>query len=361
VGSNWLQARGSDPLAHRARASGAESRGGAAGTTGVAAAAPRISIAWVGDITPGSSYGLPPDGGRPLFAAVRSWLRAPDLTLGNLEGTLSVGGGSKCGAGGPNCFAFQAPPENGRALRWAGFDAVNLANNHSFDFGPQGQAQTVAALRAARVRFTGRPGEIRVVRRRGVRIALVGFAPYPWAASMNDIPRARRLVAAAGRRADVMVAFIHAGAEGADQMRTPWGTEFAFGEDRGDTRGFAHAVVDAGADLVLGSGPHVIRGVERYRGRLIAYSLGNFAGWDNFPGGGALSLSGIFRVTLRRDGVPTAGRWLPVRLVGPGTPEPDPTKASAMLAAQLSRDDFGTAAGMRPSGRLSVPRGATRR
>jgi hypothetical protein len=361
VGSSWLQAGGSEPVARVARTSGAETRVAAAGTAGAAAAATRISIAWVGDITPGSSYGLPPDGGRPLFASVRSWLRAPDLTFGNLEGTLSVGGGSKCGAGGPNCFAFQAPPENGRTLRWAGFDVMNLANNHSFDFGPQGQAQTVAALRAARVRFTGRPGEIRVVSRRGVRVGLVGFAPYPWAASLNDIPRARRLVAAAGRRADVVVAFIHAGAEGADQMRTPWGTEFAFGEDRGDTRAFAHAAVDAGADLVLGSGPHVIRGVERYRGRLIAYSLGNFAGWDNFPGGGALSLSGIFRVTLRRDGVPTAGRWLPVRLVGPGTPEADPTKASALVAAQLSRDDFAAAAGLRPNGRVSVPRRSARR
>jgi len=311
-----------------------------------------VSIAWVGDITPGSVHGLPPRDGRVLFSHVRGPLRTPDLTIGNLEGTLSVGGASKCGRPSPACFAFQAPPQNARALRWAGFDVMNLANNHAFDFGATGQEQTIAALRRTGVGHTGRPGQITVVRRRGIRIALVGFAAYPWAASITDLPAARALVARAGRRAEVVIALVHAGAEGADRTHTPEGPEVAFGENRGDTRAFAHAVVDAGADLVLGSGPHVVRGVERYRRRLIAYSLGNFAGWHNFGGGGALSLSGILRVTVGADGMASSGRWLPLRLTGPGVPQPDRTGASLQLAAQLSREDFGSGAGLRPDGRI---------
>ena len=95
---------------------------------------------------------------------------------------------------------------------------------------------------------------------------------------------------------------IHAGAEGSDQIHVPHGAEYFLGENRGNSRAFTHAAIDAGADLVVGSGPHVIRGVEWYHHRLIAYSTGNFAGYHNFSLGGTLSLSAIFRVTLKPDG-----------------------------------------------------------
>ena len=106
----------------------------------------------------------------------------------------------------------------------------------------------------------------------------------------------------ARRRASLVVVIIHAGAEGAGALHTPHGSEFFVGENRGNPRAFAHAVVDAGASLVVGSGPHVIRGVERYRGRMIAYSLGNFVGYHTLAGGGVLSDSAILRVTLGADG-----------------------------------------------------------
>jgi len=95
---------------------------------------------------------------------------------------------------------------------------------------------------------------------------------------------------------------IHAGAEGTDQLHTPRGTETYLGENRGDARAFAHAMIDAGASIVLGSGPHVIRGVERFRGRPIAYSLGNFVGYHALSGGVVLSESAILRVTLGAGG-----------------------------------------------------------
>jgi len=314
--------------------------------------APVLSFQWVGDLTPGSRYGVPGRGGQAQLGPARALLSGADVTVANLEGTYSRGAASKCGHGAKNCFAFQAPPANAPALSWAGIDAVNVANNHAFDFGASGQAQTFAALGRAGVPWTGRPGQITTLTVNGVGVALLGFAPYPWASSLLDLRRARSLIARAARGAPVVIVAIHAGAEGADRDHVPHGHEHAYGEDRGNARAFAHAAIDAGADLVVGSGPHVIRGVERYRGRLIAYSLGNFAGWHNFGMGGRLSLSGILHVDLAADGTPTGGSWISMRLTGPGVPRPDRSAAAAKLAARLSRADFGAAAGLDASGAL---------
>jgi hypothetical protein len=300
-----------------------------------------IQIGWVGDTTPGSQYGMPPDGGRALFVALRPELRAPDLMIANLEGTYSTGGPSKCdGQSSGNCFAFQAPPAYAKALPWAGIDLVSLANNHSNDYFARGLDQTTQALRTFGVKYTGLPDQVTVVRVKGVRVAAVGFSPYPWNADMNDIPGARKLIRRAAGKADVVVVLMHAGAEGADKTHTPHGPEVAFGELRGSVRAFAHAAVDAGADLVLGSGPHVIRGIERYRGRLIAYSLGNFAGWGNFGLSGNLDLSGLLTVRIDQTGRVLGGRWLSLYLADPGVPKVDPAQTSAQMIRQLSAADF---------------------
>jgi poly-gamma-glutamate capsule biosynthesis protein CapA/YwtB (metallophosphatase superfamily) len=320
-----------------------------------------LTIGWVGDITPGSRYGLPARGGRALFAAVRRTLREPDVMAGNLEGTLSVGGASKCGAApGAGCFAFQAPPANAPALRDAGLDLVNLANNHSFDFGADGRMQTLRALTGAGVAFTGLPGDVRVIERHGIRVAFAGFSTYRWTSSMDDPAAIRAVVGQAAAIADVVVVLFHAGAEGSDRTAVPLGREWAYGEDRGDSRAFAHAAIDAGADLVLGSGPHVIRGLETYRGRLIAYSLGNFAGVHNFATGGTLSTSGVLTVRVDRRGRLRNGWWHGIALDAAGTPHAD-RGASRTLVAALSARDFGAAAArVLPSGRIVAPVGERR-
>ena len=303
----------------------------------------RLTIAWVGDTVLASKYGMPPDAGRGSMARVVGPLRAADLAFANLEETLSQLPDTKCG-GSPNCFAFQAPPSMAKLMATAGFDVVNLANNHADDFGAAGQRSTERALKKAGLRWTGRPGQITIMRREGLRIALLGFAPYRWAPRLEQIRVAQAFVRKAARQADIVVVAMHAGAEGAGAMHVPRGTEMFLGENRGDSRRFSHAVIDAGADLVVGSGPHVIRGMERYHGRLIAYSLGNFLGYKNFGTGGMLSLSAILSVELRGDGAFVGGTWISLRLDGNALPHPDPSGASARLVAQLSRQDFGTAA-----------------
>jgi len=304
-----------------------------------------LTIAWAGDTTLGSSHGLAPDHGYSELRAVTPWLQAADLTAVNSEGTFATGGSSKCGgADSDTCFAFRAPPANASALHKAGVDIVNLANNHAFDFGAIGEQQTISALRGHDVAETGRPGEITVLKVPGARVAFVGFAPYPWASSLTNLFAARALIRSARKRANVVVAFVHAGAEGADQTHTPVGTETFLGENRGDVRAFAHAAIDAGADLVVGSGPHVLRGMELYKTRVIAYSLGNLAGFHNFATGGNLSLSGVLRVTVNSDGSFLAGTFTSLALDSAGIPHRDPSGAAAQLVDGVSRDDFGTRA-----------------
>jgi hypothetical protein len=303
-------------------------------------ATPSVTVEWVGDIALSSQLGLPPGGVEHALTPVHGLLHKADVTVGNLEGTLSVGGASKCAMlGGSQCFVFQAPPSAAFGLRGLGFRLVNQANNHSMDYGASGRQQTVAALNRAGIAHTGLPGEITYLTSKNVRLAFLGFAPYPYDANLLDIAGARALVRKARRHASIVVVIIHAGAEGVGALHTPRGSEYYLGENRGNARAFAHAVIDAGAALVLGSGPHVIRGIERYRGRMIAYSLGNFVGFHTLSGGGVLNQSAILRVTVAPGGRIVAARWLPVALVD-GLPRPDHTRTSVTLVRTLSREDF---------------------
>jgi poly-gamma-glutamate capsule biosynthesis protein CapA/YwtB (metallophosphatase superfamily) len=314
----------------------------AAALAGAEPAAADVTIAWGGDLTLGSSYGHPPARGWPQLAPVAGVLRSADLAAVNYEGTFAPGGASKCSGGG-NCFAFQAPAANAASLSRAGVDVVNLANNHAFDFGAAGYRGTRAALDRADVRATGAPGQVQVLRTHGVKVAFVGFSSYAWSASINDDRQVDSLVRAAAREADLVVAFFHGGAEGAGELHVPHGREHAFGEDRGDLRRFARRAIDAGADAVLGSGPHVLRGMELYKRRLIAYSLGNLSGWRNFGTGGMASYSAVLTVRLAPGGRLTGGRVTSLRLDRIGVPRVDPTRGAERLMRRLSRSDFGSA------------------
>jgi poly-gamma-glutamate capsule biosynthesis protein CapA/YwtB (metallophosphatase superfamily) len=297
-----------------------------------------VTVAFAGDV---ALLGTPPSS---LFSSVRGPLRRSDIAIGNLEGTLSSGGTSKCGKHSSSCFAFQSPPRSAALLRGAGFDDLNVANNHAFDYGAAGQRQTLSALARYQLRWSGRPGQITVLSAHGVRVAIVGFAPYPWAQSLLDIPAAQTLVRRAAARADLVVAVLHAGAEGTDRQHVPRGAEYYLGENRGDERRFSHALVAAGADLVLASGPHVLRGLQLFGDKLIAYSLGNFAMCSHaLSMGGALSQSGILVVTLNADGSLVSGRLQPVQLYA-GVPHLTSGATIVRRLNALSHADFGPGA-----------------
>jgi poly-gamma-glutamate capsule biosynthesis protein CapA/YwtB (metallophosphatase superfamily) len=322
--------------------------------TAPGAGALAITIVAVGDTAMGITPTLPPEPATyldPIAPALRG-----DIVFGNLEGTLTdVSESPKCGPGSEECFAFRAPPEYARYLRAAGFRIMSDANNHSYDFGDAGEDETIAALRRAGIAQTGLPGQITVLRAGGLRVAFLGFAPYSNTASLTDTAAARALIEQARGRVDLVVVAIHAGAEGTDAQHVSGEEEEYLGEDRGNAEGFAHMAVDAGADLVLGSGPHVLRGMEVYRGRLVAYSLGNFSGYYNFGLEGALGESVVLHARLGRDGAFEGGRLTSVGLVEAGQPVPDPSGAGADLVARLSKEDFGPrAVVVHPGGRITA-------
>ena len=185
---------------------------------------------------------------------------------------------------------------------------------------------------------------------------MLGFAPYPWAQSLLDVPAAQALVRKADEWADLVVVTMHAGAEGSDHQHVKPGTEWFLGENRGNALRFTHAVVDAGADLVVGSGPHVLRGMEWYRGRLIAYSMGNFVGYHTLATSGVSGVTGILQVSLGRDASWVAGDLVPLTVAGDGIPRPDPAEAAHGIVRRLSRQDFGgRAMAVSPAGVLRPP------
>jgi hypothetical protein len=315
-----------------------------------------VAISAVGDVIMGATPELPPDDGRHLFDAIADRLSG-DIVLGNLDQALTdVATSDKCGGDSSGCFAFRTPPLYATVLREAGFTIMNLANNHTHDFGDQGLLDTQAALSAAGLQYTGMPGQITWQDVGSLRVAIVGFAPYGWSQSLLDIPAAVQLVASADKQADLVLVTIHAGAEGSDYTHVRPGSEIFLGEDRGDAVAFSHAVIDAGADAVLGAGPHVLRGMEWYRGRLIAYSLGNFLGYETLSNTGPAGVGGIVSLRLAADGTWDGGALVGTVMVDPGVPQIDPAQQALAMVRDLSSADFGRCGvGVSSSGALGPP------
>jgi poly-gamma-glutamate capsule biosynthesis protein CapA/YwtB (metallophosphatase superfamily) len=321
----------------------------------VAAAGASVTLTAVGDMMLGITPVLPPDPASYFEAVEPALKHGAQIVFGNLEGTLTATTASKCGAGpSSDCFAFRNPPSYARYFKKAGFTVLNDANNHSHDFGAAGQAQTVRSIHAAGLAQTGLPGEITRVTANGIPVAFVAFAPYGYTASLLDLPAARALIRQAVREARIVVVYMHAGAEGSGADHVTGREEIYLGEDRGNPEAFAHMAIDAGASLVIASGPHVLRGMQFYHGHLIAYSLGNFAGYHNFAIEGDLTMSAILRVTLSSSGRFEQARLYPVQLAAAGRPVPGGGAVS--FVARLSLADFGaSAARIQSSGVIRRP------
>ena len=315
----------------------------------------------VGDVmlgTPVPEGNLPPDDGAHLLDPVAPLLRDADLTFLNLEGPLcDTGVSTKCRPGSP-CYAFRTPTRYAAYLADAGVDLASTANNHAADYGEACRRETEATLDAHHIAWSGPPGTVAHVSVRGLTVALVAFHASAATNDSLDLPAAAALVAQEAQRADLVVVSVHGGAEGLDAAHVKPGAERYLGENRGDLRAFAHAVVDAGAAVVLGHGPHLLRAMEVYRGHLVAYSLGNFATYGRFNLSGALGVAGVLEVSLGAGGRFLGGRLLPTRQEGRGLPVPDEAGAGLAQVRALSAEDFPrTGVRVEADGRLLAPRG----
>lgn len=320
-----------------------------------------FTFAAVGDIMMGSTYPsgspMPPNDGSDVFTEVTPILSAADLAFGNLEGPMLEGGStSKCGPASRSCFAFRVPTRFGRHLKSAGFDVMNLANNHASDFGENGRNSSKKVLESLGIKHDGADEtDIARLEVNGNRISIIGFATNRVSLNLNDIDIAARAVEEEKKNADLVFVSFHGGAEGEGAQHVPRGNEIFLGESRGNLRAFTHAVIDAGADLVIGHGPHVVRAMEVYKDHLIVYSLGNFCTYG-FRLAGATALSMILEAKIGPDGKFLGGKVHAARQIGAGVPSLDPGKVVLGVLRNLSNTDFGpTAVKIDADGTISAP------
>ncbi len=305
-----------------------------------------LTITAVGDIMMGTTYPetlLPPHDGKGIFDAVKGSFQGADLLFGNLEGPLlDEGESTKCKKPGKTCYAFKTPIRYVAYLKDAGFSALSIANNHASDFGREGVESTISTLTAAGIQPVG--GKVIAhYTIKGRRIAVAGFFYFetPYAYSMLHTVEAARIVRTLKETNDLVVVSFHGGAEGSTAQQVTGMNEEFLGEDRGNVAAFAHAVIDAGADLVLGHGPHVLRALEVYQGKLIAYSLGNFLTYERFNLDGPNGLSVVLKVNVdAATGDFQSGQLVPVKLGTQGIPVLDSSGKAITLIRKLTKQDI---------------------
>ena len=263
-----------------------------------------------------------------FLQAVTPWLSSPDITFGNLEGVLLDGGEpAKVCKNLSVCYLFRSPTRYVQHYVAAGFDVISLANNHARDFGEEGRSSSMRALADAGIRHSGREGDFASFKAKGLTIAMLAFSVTKESNLLHDYDLAASLVAAHAANHDIVIVSFHGGAEGLNVERLPFAEEEYFGEPRGDVVKFSRMMVDAGADLVLGHGPHVVRAMEYYKERLIAYSLGNFATYYGISVEGNRGIAPILVTTLDREGRFVEGQIHSTIQVRPGGPFPTRSNA----------------------------------
>lgn len=309
----------------------------------VPVSASSISLMAVGDIMLGTDYpeNHLPDTGVDLLQGVRAILSSADITFGNHEGTLMDGGTPAKDCKNPKrCYVFRTPPNYVSQLVSAGFDVMSLANNHARDFGEEGRQASMRALATAGIQHSGLEGDVATWMVKGLRVALIAYAPFRGSHDPLNLPLVKAQVSALANDHDIVIVSMHMGAEGEDATRVPFAEEVFHGEQRGDVVVFSRAAIDAGADLVIGHGPHVPRALELYQDRLIAYSLGNFCTYYGINVNGLNGLAPILRIEVAADGRFLSGEIISTRQYRPNGPLPDRSHQAARLIADLTRLDF---------------------
>ena len=313
-------------------------------TCSIAGHAQELSIAMTGDVMMGTTFPsimLPANDGRDLFKDAKSILSRADLTVGNLEGAICDGGKSTKGTG-PNSYAFRTPTSYGHLLKEVGFDFMSMANNHANDFGLEGIESTESVLKSQGILFAGIAGRVEsaILERKGLKIGLCAFGHNSYTIKHLDLTTVGRIVDDLVAKCDLVIVSFHGGAEGRSKNHLPNGPETFLGENRGSLRQLAHFCVDHGADVVYGHGPHVVRGIEVYKGRFIAYSLGNFCTPYNVNLTGISGYAPIVEISIDKDGAFRQGKihsFIQTRGIGPRT---DKTKKGALEIKNLSETDL---------------------
>lgn len=305
-----------------------------------------LTVIGVGDMMLGTNYPstrhLPPNDGKYLLDSVKHILQDADVTFGNLEGTLAGDKGKVKRCRNPKlCYAFRSPSHYVSYFKEAGFDLLSIANNHSGDFGAEGRQITMQKLQEYEIAYAGLLScPTTVIERNGVKYGLAAFAPNSGTVNIRRIEVAKEIVKNLDSICDIIIVSFHGGAEGRSKQHVTKKTEYYVGEDRGNVYAFSHAVIDAGADIVFGHGPHVTRAMELYKDRLICYSLGNFATYDRFSLTAESGVAPIVKVSVMPQGEFVKAQIIPIKQIGEGIPRVDYSGWATKIIQQLTAQDF---------------------
>jgi poly-gamma-glutamate capsule biosynthesis protein CapA/YwtB (metallophosphatase superfamily) len=303
-----------------------------------------IQFAFTGDIMMGTTFPrvqLPADNGKHIFKHVAPIISAADIAAGNMEGTLCDGGTSTKKVS-STCFAFRTPTSFAPLLKEAGFDFLSMANNHVNDFGDHGLNSTMKQLDKLGIKYAGLQNicESSVLEKDGIRYGFCAFSHNRKTCDHRDKNTVRRIIGELKTKCDFIIVSFHGGAEGKAHNRLPYGPETFVGENRGSLRELAHLCIDEGANIVFGHGPHVLRAVEVYKGKFIAYSLGNFCTPYGMSLSGISGYAPVLTVRVQPDGTFVDGQihsFIQQRGYGP---LPDAQNSAAKEMKRLTELDM---------------------
>jgi hypothetical protein len=267
-----------------------------------------VLLMGVGDLMLGSNYPspnlLPQNGGKDILREVAPVLKKADITFGNLEGVIMTDKGTPKQCKNPAyCYVFKSPDYYVQNFLDAGFDVLSVANNHTGDFGAKGREHTAKVLQDAGIQFAGHEAHpYTIFERNDIRYGFCAFAPNTGTVSLLKTEEAVSLIRMLNDSCDIVIVSMHTGAEGSEYNHITRKDEIFVGENRGNPYSFAHRAIDAGADIVWGHGPHVVRAVEAYKDRFIAYSLGNFATYGTINVNGISGFAPIIEIETDRTG-----------------------------------------------------------
>ncbi len=288
----------------------------------------QLRIKAVGDVMPGSytpNVRIPSDSGKVMIESIGDYLKNADLRIGNFEGAFVKEGikPNKCSESSRKkneCFEFGVPEYLAKMLPEMGFNAMTFDNNHCNDYGSSGYLNTLYVFDEIGIPIAGQrmPISFKI---KNKKIALVAFGFDKNSYKITNLDQTSQVIQQLKKESDIVIVSFHGGAEGKKALYIADSTEYFLGGNRGNVIQFARTAIDAGADFVFGHSPHVLRAVELYKGKLIAYSMGNFLTYGHFNLSGVNGITAILDVTIdESNGNFLSGKIIPFKQKKPGIP-----------------------------------------
>lgn len=304
-----------------------------------------ITILGVGDIMLGTNFPSKrylPENCNILISGIQDITRNADITFGNLEGCISNNASLQKRCKDPKkCYAFRMPTKFISCISSLGIDVLSIANNHIWDFGIDGVNETKHSLDSAKIKYAGIINNpYTIFEKDSIIYGFCAFSPNKGTVSIHDLKNAKKIISYLDDTCNIVIASFHGGAEGKNHQHVTREAEIYLGENRGNVYQFAHSLIDAGADIIFGHGPHVTRSIDLYKDRFIIYSLGNFCTYGRFNLSGVNGFAPIIKISTNIKGEFLHGKITPIKQVESGIVKIDEKKQAIKKIQELLNSDF---------------------